>query len=83
MKVNLELVGQVVLAEWLDSHQWPGWHTGEPATLAVRCFSAGLLIHASDEAVVIAGHWTDEEERQRCGEMTIPASALVSVRALA
>lgn len=46
-------------------------------------FSAGLLVHASDEVVVIAEHWTDEDERQRCGEMTIPASALVSVRVLA
>lgn len=37
------LVGQVVLAEWLDSHQWPGWHTGEPAVSAVRCFLPGCL----------------------------------------
>lgn len=76
------LVGQIVLAEWLDSHHVAGWHRDEPARLPLTCLSAGKLMFADELAITIAGHWTEESEPQRSGEMTIPASALVSVRAL-
>ncbi len=82
MTDHADLVGRVVLAEWLDSHQVAGWHSTDPATDALTCRSAGLLVHAGTHAVTIAGHWTEEDQRQRSGEMTIPTSALVSLRAL-
>ncbi len=77
-----KLVGKVVLAQWLDSSRSDSWHRDAPLAQAHTCMSAGLLIHASKDAVTIAGHWTTEVDRQRCGEMTIPTRALVSLRAL-
>ncbi len=77
------LVGQVVLAEWLDSSRSDGWTREKPETAAdLRCFSAGRLIGADSQVVTIAGHWTDEANPQRAGSMTIPSRALVSLRAL-
>lgn len=77
------LVGQIVLAEWLDSSRSEGW-TREPPETAddLRCFSAGRLIAVAAGAVTIAGHWTDEAHPQRSGAMTIPNRALISLRAL-
>lgn len=80
--VPKKLLGKVVLAEWLDSHHQSGWARGEPPTEPVTCMSAGLLTSANGRVVTIAGHWTQEEDCQRNGEMTIPTSALVSLRAL-
>ncbi|PSD33789.1 hypothetical protein C7E17_00175 [Stenotrophomonas maltophilia] len=77
------LVGQIVLAEWLDSSRSDGWTRETPETADdLRCFSAGRLISAASGAVTIAGHWTNEANPQRSGEMTIPSRALVSLRAL-
>jgi hypothetical protein len=84
MRVSSALVGQIVLAEWLDSSRSDGWTRDEPESVeSLRCFSAGRLICKSTGAVTIAGHWTDEESPQRSGSMTIPTKALVSLRALA
>lgn len=77
-----KLVGRIVLAEWLDSGRSDGWHRDDPLEQAHACRSAGLLIAATRDVVTIAGHWTIEADRQRCGEMTIPTRALVSLRAL-
>ncbi len=77
-----ELVGRVVLAEWLDSHHIAGWTLDAPATEPLVCLSAGRLTHVGEEAVTIAGHWSAEPCPQRNGEMTIPRRALVSLRAL-
>lgn len=82
MNHDTDLIGCEVRAVWEDSHYVPGWHTAEPATQPVRCVSLGRLVYAGPEAVTIAGHWTEEGEPQRCGEMTIPRKALVSLRAL-
>lgn len=77
------LVGQTVLAEWLDSSRSDGWTRERPETADdLRCFSAGRLICVDSGTVTIAGHWTDEANPQRSGSMTIPRRALVSLRAL-
>lgn len=76
------LVGKIVLAEWLDSTMPQGWIRDEPETKALRCKSAGRLMVVSDEVVTIAGSWGPEDDPQRAGEITIPRSALVSLRAL-
>lgn len=76
------LVGRVVLVDWVDSHRTDGWHRGEADPSPLACRSAGLLVAASDAAVVIAGSWSTEAEPQRCCEMTIPTKALIAMRAL-
>ena len=76
------LVGRVVLADWVDSHRMDGWHRGDADASPMACRSAGLLVAASEEAVVVAGSWSTEEEPQRCGAMTIPTKALIALRAL-
>lgn len=77
------LIGQIVLAEWLDSSRSDGWTREAPETADdLRCFSAGRLVAAESGAVTIAGHWTDEVHPQRSGAMTIPSRALISLRAL-
>jgi hypothetical protein len=73
---------KLVLIEWLDSHRSEGWHTGDPATEPVTCRSVGWLIHDGKAAKTIAAHMTDEDEPQRCGEMTIPACSIRKVRTL-
>ncbi|ASE52237.1 MULTISPECIES: hypothetical protein [Stenotrophomonas maltophilia group] len=76
------LVGRVVLADWVDSHRADGWHHGDVDASPLACRSAGLLVAASAEAVVVAGSWSREKEPQRCGAMTIPTKALIALRAL-
>ncbi len=74
--------GKLVLIEWVDSHSAPAWHTESPATEPVLCRSVGWLVHDGKEAKTIAPHMTDESTPQRCGEMTIPARAVLRVEVL-
>jgi hypothetical protein len=67
---------------WLDSHYVPGWHTDEPSTSPLLCRSVGWLVHDGDEAKTIAAHITNEEDPQRCGDMTIPAEAITSIEVI-
>lgn len=73
---------KLVLIEWLDSHHVAGWHTEEPATEPLHVQSVGWLIYDGEKAKTIAPHMTDETPPQRCGEMTIPSCAVLSVRVL-
>ena len=82
MRVSPKLIGKVVMAEWVDSTMPHGWTKDEPETVALRCKSAGLLMVANADVVTIAGSWGAEESPQRAGEITIPAKALLSLRAL-
>lgn len=81
-RIPKHLVGKIVLAEWLNSTMPHGWIRDEPETQALRCKSAGRLMVSSDEVVTIDGSWGPEDNPQRAGEITIPRSALVSLRAL-
>mgnify|MGYP001619283682 FL=1 len=72
----------LVVIEWLDSHYVAGWHTEEPQTEPLLCRSAGWLVHDGEKAKTIAAHITEEDVPQRCGEMTIPVSAIVTMKVL-
>lgn len=77
------LVGQVVFVCWLDSaSQASGWASGVPEAADMRCYSAGKLVAANENSVTVAGHWTEDEQPQRAGSMTIPTTALLSWRAV-
>lgn len=73
---------KLVLIEWLDSHRTEGWHVDDPATEPILCRSVGWLLHDGKGAKTIAGHITDQEPPQRCGEMTIPACCIRKMRTL-
>lgn len=77
---------KLVLIEWLDSHRFDGWHTDKPATKPLRCTSVGWLVYDGKDdgkdAKTVAPHMSDEEPAQRCGEMTIPARAILRIREL-
>jgi hypothetical protein len=65
---------------WFDSHYRPGWDRGEVVSKQTICCSIGWVVAETDELIIIAGHVTDEDEPQRCGEMTIPKSAIESTQ---
>ena len=72
---------KLVLIEWVDalgcSPHWVELDSCKPE-LAV-CQSVGWLLHDGEDCKVIVPHITgkiDNADRQGCGEMTIPASAI-------
>ena len=74
---------RLVLIEWVDSHYRPGWTTDAPDdTHLLRCRSVGWLVHEDDDVKVLSANVTDEEDVQRCGDMTIPAAAITNIREL-
>lgn len=73
---------QIAWVEWLDSHYVQGWHSDEPMKEPLAYRSVGWLLHDGDKAKTIAAHMTDEETRQRCGEMTIPTIAVIQIEVL-
>lgn len=72
----------LVMIEWVDSHATHAWTRQEVSTSPLRCRSVGWLLHDGPEAKTIAPHMSLEDDPQRCGEMTIPACAVVKVRVL-
>ena len=75
----------LVLIEWEDSADCtPSWTelvVDRPTPL--RCMSAGWLIHKDEHCAVIVSHVIlEEDERQGCGEMTIPARSILRIVAL-
>ena len=75
---------KLVMIEWEDSHYKPGWtrEVGEGQKTAVHCTSVGWLIHDDSRAKVITAHISDEDDPQRCGDMTIPTRAIIKMRRL-
>ena len=73
---------QLVLIEWLDSHQTACWTADDPATQPLLCRSVGWLVYDGETAKTIAAHMTAEEPPQRSGEMTIPSCAIVKLEVL-
>ena len=70
------------MVEWIDSHHRPGWTTRSPVKCPVTCYSVGWLVHDGKKAKVLCSNLTDEESPQRCGDMTIPATAIISIEKL-
>ena len=70
---------RLVVIEWLDSHYRAGW-TSEPVdALPLKCLSAGWLVEDGETAKVLSSHITSEDRPQRCGDMTIPTAAIISM----
>lgn len=79
----------LVLIEWLDSHAGRGWQTIDRLSLAATplyCHSVGWLLSQSDECAVLVPHFGGERNgdqmMQGCGDLVIPAKAIVKVSAL-
>lgn len=69
----------LVIIEWLDSHATCGWTTDDVPETPLSCISAGFLWHDGEDAKTIVAHVTDEDHRQRAGQMTIPSVAIVKM----
>lgn len=75
----------IVVVRWLDSRgasgswEWAADLTDGPC----RCVSVGLLVAEHPDHVVIAPHFSeDEDDDQFCGVMYIPRSAIIQMDAL-
>jgi hypothetical protein len=65
-------VGDLVLCEWEDSHHRPGWTSEKSDARPLICQSVGWLIADTKDVKVLSANITCEDEKQRCGDMTIP-----------
>lgn len=72
----------LVLIEWEDSHHRPGWTAEAPEAKPLLCRSVGWLVSETKTAKVLAANVTDEEEQQRCGDMTIPQRCIRRIKRL-
>ncbi len=76
---------ELVLIEWLDSHQGRGWQGIEdiPAK-PLYCRSVGWLLKETKEVKVIVPHLSGEEGSkeifQGTGELVIPSRAIVRMK---
>ena len=73
---------KLVLVEWLDSHITPTWTRDAPQTTAQKCRTVGWLVHDGKDAKTLAASVTEEDDPQRCCQMTIPTAAIVRTRVL-
>ena len=77
-----------VLIEWVDSYgcspRWESVSDSQPSLLV--CKSIGWITHRSKKCVVVVPHLTAPErdgfKQQGCGDMTIPAAAIVRITPL-
>ena len=74
---------RLVLIEWVDAaRRDTGWQVFEdaPAPALLTCKSVGWLRHDGRDCKVVVPHVSVPHEncmQQGCGDMTIPASAIV------
>lgn len=78
---------KLVLIEWLDSHSGRGWQTEEQLNSAcepLRCRSVGWLFSDKKDCKVLVSHLAgeDQDSFQGCGDMTIPAKAILKTTVL-
>ena len=80
---------RLVLIEWLDSHSGRGWQMTERIELAAEplyCRSVGWLLAERKDCKVIVPHIAGEKNGeamlQGCGDLTIPAKAIVKMTVL-
>ena len=70
---------RMVAIEWVDSHYRAGWTTEAAEKLPLKCLSVGWLVEDGESAKVLSAHLTSEDHPQRCGDMTIPTAAIISM----
>ena len=75
---------ELVLVEWLDSRRGEGWVRLDDLrddVSATRCRSVGWVIARDKASLTVAGH-LGEKPDQCCGEITIPAKAILKISKL-
>jgi hypothetical protein len=77
---------RLVLVEWIDSFGAPSGRRRieECAPGSMMCRSVGWLLHDGEDCKVLVPHIAGPESdvdiaEQGCGDMTIPATAIVSI----
>ena len=76
---------ELVLVEWLDSRRGEGWTRLDDLRddlEATHCKSVGWIIARDSRSITLAGHVATKPE-QCCGDMTIPAKAILKISTLA
>ena len=80
---------EIVLIEWVDSHSGRGWQDLEELESKAKplyCRSVGWLIKETEHCKIIVPHISVEENGdvilQGCGDITIPAKAILKVTQL-
>ena len=68
---------RAVMVNWTDSHYRPGWDNGDVVADASVCNSLSWLVCKTKHVIVITSHITDENDPQRCGQMTIPKKSII------
>ena len=79
---------RLVLVEWRDAYgvgaNWEPLKDVKAPSLT--CYSAGWLVYDAEDCVVVVPHLSeqghDKAERQGCGDMAIPRSAIISIKEL-
>jgi hypothetical protein len=76
---NVAADRKLVLIEWLDSRRGEGWVRLEDLESTVtRCRSVGWIVARDAASVTLAGHLGESPE-QCCGDLTIPARAILKM----
>lgn len=82
------IANKPVIVEWEDSVQYDeGWHLKsdiKPDDVKY-CISYGEIVAEDDDSIVVAGHvgrQQDGHHEQSFGMLTIPRSAILSIRRL-
>ena len=85
----MKTVARLVLIEWLDSHSGRGWQTAEMLRQAAEplyCQSVGWLLSDTKDCKVLVPHIGGERDgdmmMQGCGDLVIPARAIVKMTPL-
>ena len=80
---------QLVLIEWEDSHSGRGWQDACAIGVAAEplyCRSVGWLVSENKQCKVVVPHIAGEKNGnamlQGCGDLTIPAKAIVKMTVL-
>ena len=73
----------LMIIEWVDSSELCGWTFVEdvPKCAPKKIRTAGFIVERSSAGIVIAAS-VDKAEEQVCGTMTIPQSAIISMKPL-
>lgn len=80
---------KLVLVEWVDSHSGVGWQriseiagNSEP----VRCRSVGWLVSDTKESKTLVPHISGDVDSgiipYGCGDLTIPAASITSIKTI-
>lgn len=76
------LANELIYVEWVDSHHRPGWTTDQAEGRLLVCKSIGWLVKRTKDVLVLSANITDDEDQQRCGDMTIPQRCVKRIKTI-